>query len=198
MNDADKLYGGGAAQQPPKQQQESDPGSALYQEQKPSQRFEHDADHADAESVLYGSPESLRSTYAQALRWSLNALAKATDLDPEDVQQIADDASELFADARLAPAEAEKLYKLMARQASAGPADDATVAGWTREARDRLRERFGDSAKSKLEAAQAFVNNRPELAAFLRESGVGSHPDIVMALAENSHTFRMKPRVRKT
>lgn len=59
-----------------------------------------------------------------------------------------------------------------------------------------LSECFGDAYESKLAAGAQFMRNRPGLAKLMR-SGIGSHPDVVMALAENAHQLRMTPRARK-
>jgi len=224
MMDADtKLYGGSAVtpslgageQQPipdsdaasalygPKKQQsqpqqptpEIDPASALYGPEKSEAKFEPSAD-ADGDT-LYGSDEALQSTYGPAMKESLDVVYDRTGIvDPEQREQMAINAAEVFADARLPPQEASKLHALFARHVSQDPIDGATLSQWTKQSRTELRERYGGAATARLEAAQQFVRNRPELAEILRTTGLGSHPDIVRALAENAHNLRMKPKAR--
>jgi hypothetical protein len=51
-------------------------------------------------------------------------------------------------------------------------------------------------AHSKSDGPAELVRAGPELAKMLRETGLGSHPDVVLALAANAHGLRMKPRAQ--
>lgn len=86
----------------------------------------------------------------------------------------------------------------MVRTLREGLPDARTMDCWSAESKAQLNEKFGKfGAKIKLAGAQEFVRNREGLALIMRRSGLGSHPDVVMALAGNAHNLRMKPRTRK-
>jgi len=145
---------------------------------------------------MFGSRESLRTDYGPAFKNSLDQLSDATGITPEQREAMLDEAAEIFSDARINSTEASGLYGLLATHMTA-PADDTMEQEWATETRRELRQRYGDDAGRRLEAAQKFVAARPDLKRTLDETGLGSHPRIVLALTEKADQLRVAPRKRK-
>jgi hypothetical protein len=145
---------------------------------------------------MFGGRETLRSEYGPALKDQLDRLSDHTGMSPEEREATLDAAAEFFSDARISSSTAPTLYSLLA-SAVVEPPDDATVEQWATETRRELREHYGDDAGRRLEAAQKFIAARPDLQKTLNETGLGSHPRIVLALTENATQMRMVPRKRK-
>lgn len=65
---------------------------------------------------------------------------------------------------------------------------DKRTAAHNTEVRKELADRYGaEQGESLLKRANKFVTARPTLAKRLRERGLGSRPDIVLALVEHVH-----------
>jgi hypothetical protein len=184
---ADVLYGEKPSASPPK------PAAKT-----PSPKSSPDATGSDEapEDRFYGGAASALSSYRPHLADAFNHFRDATGMNAADAEAELTAAAIAFSDARIAPEEAARLHALVLQHALA-PADDTMIAGWATETRRELRQRYGKDADSRLAAAKAFVDARPGLKALQNASGVGSHPDIVLALAENPHALRMTPRTRK-
>jgi hypothetical protein len=178
----------------------SDAGQALPAPPTPalvaSPPAEPDPAEETAAERLFGSRESLRTDYGPALKDSLDRLSDSTGATPEQLQGHLDAVAEVFSDARINSREASGLHSLLVSHLSA-PVDDATVQQWETESRRELREQYGDDAGRRLAAAQKFVAARPDLQRTLDETGLGSHPRVILALAEKANGMRMVPRKRK-
>ncbi len=155
-----------------------------------------DASDETPEERMFGSPETLRTMYGPALKDSLDRLSDAAGVTPEQRQAHLEAVAEVFTDARINSQEAPGLHSLLVTHLTAPP-DDATVQQWEVESRRGLRERYGDDAGRRLAQASAFVKARPEMADILNRSGLGSHPRVILALAERVNEMRMTPRKRK-
>lgn len=59
-----------------------------------------------------------------------------------------------------------------------------TLAGWEKDARAALAERYDPDAGAKLQAAQALVKRDPRVAQILDQTGLGNHPAFVLKLVE--------------
>lgn len=165
----------------------------------PRAQQEQEAEQAK-EDALYGEPEALASEYAPALADSMSELQEMVERAgleaPSSASTMSRNHAEIFSDARLPPPEAARLHALMVSTLRKGPIDAQTMNEWTAQSMAALREKYGEAAEAKLAACAEFVRNRPDLATIMR-TGLGSHPDIVLALAGNAHNLRMKPRARK-
>ncbi len=145
---------------------------------------------------LYETPESLAKTYAIDLKPSLDRL---TDLAPqaaEQREQILQETSVVFNDAGINSQQAAQLHGLLVHHL-VEPADDATVDGWAKESRQRLREKFGDDANARLAKAQAFVAARPGLRDLLDRTGLGNRWEMIEQLTENANRLRITPRKKR-
>lgn len=144
--------------------------------------------------LFFGSDETLVSSYGPSLADAVDRLTDITGMSAADRESHITAAARLFDEARIGPSEASRLHSL-AVEHIAKPADDATVAEWESESRQKLRDKFGlDEGQQRIKIVKEFIANRPGLKKLLAESGLGSHPDIVLALAERSEELRMKPR----
>ena len=154
-------------------------------------------DEAELAERLYGDPAERVSSYTPSLSDSFDRLTDLTGMSVEQRTGAMQETVEVFTDAQIPAEPAARLHALMVAHV-ANPADDATVERWATEAREALRERYGHAeAERRLDAARTFVKNRPELQRLLDVTGLGSHPEVVRALAENPHGLRLVPRKRK-
>ena len=164
---------------------------------------EDEADERQSEQTtaekMYGSPESLASQYGPTLKTSLDKLAEAAGLSDEERQSHLKGVAQVFADAQISPTRADRLYSLMTHHIQA-PADDAQRETWERATNDALRARYHNDTdaqrNARLDKARAFVRDRPELGKLLVSTGLGSHPDIVLALVENALHLRTRSAKR--
>lgn len=157
-------------------------------------------EHSEEEvaETLYGSPEALETAYGPALKDTLDLWRDRTGAEPAQVETELREATLTFHEARIPSSDAARIYGAM-MHADAQPADEATTQEWATESRRLLRERYGpEEAERRLAAAQEFIRNRPTLAKRLAASGAGSHPEVVLPLAERARDLRMKPRPRTT
>ena len=151
----------------------------------------------DIADTLYGDPKVLAKSYAPHLADAANRLRDHAGMTSEQYERSIEDAAVVFTDAGIPSDRAARLYDAIVEHTINRP-DDATVEQWSVESRQQLRERYGaDEADRRLAAAAEFVKQRPGLASLLRESGMGSHPEFVLALAANPSALRVTPRPRR-
>ena len=140
----------------------------------------------------YGSTQTLVSAYGPALADTLHHIGDATGLDRAALDAHLRDTVEVFRDAQIEPQVASRLHALIARHI-AKPADDATRQTWATEARRSLRQTYGADAERRMDVATQFVSARPGLHQLLNQTGLGSHPEVIMALAERTSQLRVAP-----
>lgn len=151
----------------------------------------------DRRDSLFGSVETLMSSYEPVLSDSMNSLVDHAGLTQEQRSEVLRQNVIVFDDAGISPETASKLHTILVEH-TINPADDATVDRWATESRHTLRNRYGEKeADRRMELARQFIANRPALAELLTTTGLGSHPDIVAALVEHPNTIRLKPRAEK-
>jgi hypothetical protein len=134
--------------------------------------------------------------YRGDLRDSMNRLGDLTGGSKDELDEIMRETAMTFYDAKIPPLKASSLHSLMVHHLRT-PADEDTEQEWTVQTRRQLRERYGDDAPKRLEKVREFVSKRPALEKLLTETGLGSHPDVVLALAENANQLRLQPRPPK-
>ncbi len=150
----------------------------------------------EAAHRMYSGTEALLTAYGPAIQDSANRLRDATGMDDSAYQAHVGDMAHAFHDAGIDQVEGSTLHSLLVNH-SLEPATQEQVQGWTIDARRELRERYGPAdADRRLAAAAQFIKARPELASRLTASGVGSHPRLVLALAERANNLRMTPTKR--
>jgi hypothetical protein len=151
----------------------------------------------DVADILLGGVPSLVSSYGPALADSVDRLSDRTGMSLADRDAHIADMATTFDDARIMPDDAARLHPPMVQHITT-PVDDVTVTEWATEARRQLRDRYGlDEAQRPLAVAKHFIANRPGLLKLLEATGLGSHPDIVMALAEHPERLQLTARAKK-
>lgn len=129
--------------------------------------------------------------YGPALKSGFDRIRDLTGASETEVAAQAVATSRFFSDARIPVREAEALHSLFTHHLDK-PADDETVQQWTVESRRQMRETYGPDADARLAAVKEFLDRHPGIQEALHKSGLGSHPRIVMRLAENTRQFRAK------
>jgi hypothetical protein len=156
-------------------------------------------DQADGEDTpeekLFGDPKVLASTYAPALSDSLDAWAELSPELAAQRAQIVEGTAMLFHEARIAPEQAAGLHSLFVNTLKAPP-DAATIEQWNSESKAWLQAQYGEDAQKVTDRLRQFVHARPDLLKIFELSGLGAHPRVVAALAENQNALRMTPRKR--
>lgn len=151
-------------------------------------------DDAAAKEALWGSDESLRGMYSTALRDNLGRLRDATEMTEADVNSHLLDMAKFGNDAGIPPQEMTGLHGLIVHHVEK-PANDATVQQWALEARRGLRERYGEDGLARAaEASKYLKENHPALQDYLNRTGVGSHPRVVLQLAEKITHIRARKK----
>lgn len=159
----------------------ADPQAAMVADQERATR---------AAETLFGSDETAVSSYAPRLMDSADAAADRVGLSGAEHGALLHELSTTFRDAGINATLGDTIgTQLLARIGN--PADAATVQEWNQEARRIVREQYGFAeGDRRLKLARDFIAARPALAKRLTETGVGSFPALVVALAENAHNLR--------
>jgi hypothetical protein len=121
--------------------------------------------------------------YSAALQEGMTRLADAHLLDSKELETIRAETAGVFHDLRADSTTTKQLHDLIVTN-MLKPASEEQRKEWERESYTKLREKYGDSAKERLQAAKEFVEARPKLNATLNASGAGSNPKLVLELAE--------------
>lgn len=136
--------------------------------------------------LMFGDPDVLAKTYAQSLADSTSRLAdhkRWTDAQAaEHNREMAVAANAL----KMQPTPFATLYgRCVSRLLS--PPDKATAdrAATTGRGDMRARHRSGDAAASRLKELDAAIDEHPEFAAFLRETGGKDDPEVVRLLDDH-------------
>jgi hypothetical protein len=152
----------------------------------------------ETEDILFGDTEGLVTSYEPSLADSLDYFSDHVEITEDQRRAAISEAAIVFSDARIPPDEASRIHGHIVRHA-VEPADDATREAWATESRRELRERYGPAeAERRPKAARTFISNRPGLRDLLNATGVGSHPDLVLALADRANRLRLAPRGTRT
>jgi hypothetical protein len=175
---------------PAQQPQAKSAAEALYGS-KPSTEGMSDGDRQRAEQRAHDAREAQRAvdnTYGSATRTITEAAVERLGLSPDEAQASVRDWQPRFQSYGLSGDEAQSVVDV-AVGAVAGNVDQS---GWANQSRAALTREFGsaDGAQRALDAARALVAKDPALAAFLDSSGLGSHPKVVVLLANKARSRR--------
>ncbi len=116
------------------------------------------------------------------------------DATPEEIKAIEEgyrEVREMFADFELTSGEARQVATLV-RQCASAPPDEATLAGWRAEAEKELTRVYGTEAREALTLARQLVARDPRVAHILEVTGLGSHPEFVLGLAQKARSAKTK------
>lgn len=132
--------------------------------------------------------------YGPELKPGLERLAAAELHDAAKTDALRTETAKFFQELQIPPNEAERLHTRMVHH-HLNPADDETVSNWEKESKERLRSAYGDEASARLKAAKEYLSSRGYDKA-LNKSGVGSHPDIVMAIVDKAWRLKQEGRLK--
>ena len=148
------------------------------------------------EDAFYGSDESVLGSFKPQVADAINSYRDATGMSSEAGDALALELAHAVSDAKLDPYIGPRIVSNLLHYLN-NPADDATRQQWTTESRQRMRQQYGEEgAEQRMAVAREFIAARPDLREMLNESGYGSHPDVVLAIAAEAHRLRVKPRQR--
>lgn len=167
-------------------QQPSSAAEALYGAQ-PNTEGMSEGDAARARGKVHEAAEAeraLASTYGSAQRAIESTAIERLNLSPDEAVEAVRDWTPRFQQYGLSGEEADTLVQVAAG-AIAGNVDQSS---WPGQARDALISEFGgnDGATRALDAARALVAKDPALARWLDQTGLGSHPRVVVTLANKA------------
>jgi hypothetical protein len=135
---------------------------------------------ADIARALYPPENTYRS-----LRAPLQGVADEANLDAAAVTEMHQEVANTFADLEVPVPEAREWLDLLVKH-DAAPASDEQVRAWNREVHEALRARYGTDASNRLAAARGLIAKHPDFRQHLSDTGLASHPRIVLALVERA------------
>lgn len=103
---------------------------------------------------------------------------------------------EQAADLGLGGPEVRQLAQLVNTELREGIPTDETVARWGRQSLEDVRRQYGAQADARLAAANRLVKRDPGLARMLKNTGLGSHPDVVKLLVEKAWSQRAAGKLK--
>jgi hypothetical protein len=151
--------------------------------------------HVPATPAPAASPEAKNETatlypnlYNEELRGGLNEVADMDGSTMEETEVLRSKLAESFHAVGFSPPEGRRIFESLIKLARE-PATAEQRQAWVEESRRELRRQYGSGpdAQQRFAAARALVDRSPALLAALKESGLGSRPDVVMLLAERAY-----------
>lgn len=141
---------------------------------------------------FFDNDESLRKALHSRLKPNYDRLQDHEGMSTESRIKNETATARFLSDAQLSHLESDRLHSQITHHLLEPP-DDATVQQWTIESRRLLREKYGtEDAERRMAKVRAFVAEHPKIKQQLDKSGFGSHPELVLRLAEGVHRFRTK------
>lgn len=112
---------------------------------------------------------------------------------PADKRQAAvTELRAMLADTGLSPLEARQLLNRSAHVR----ADSRTAEQQTKDAREALRRKYGDTADEALSDMRKMVKRDPRFAQFLERKGIGNDPETILLLAATARSQRRSGRLK--
>lgn len=171
---------------------QADPHASAYERDERQAAALYPAEAGEPETDIYGEPLPLKLDAVQ--RGIQTAALERFDLPPEEAQQSALEWGTLFKTYEVG-AESQSTLTELGIGAMANPPDDAQMLSWQNAARSELTSAFGDSADLALADAQKMVAGHKALGEFLDRTGLGSHPRVVLQLAERARYLRTRGKL---
>jgi hypothetical protein len=140
--------------------------------------------------LLYSDDEPVTDSYKPSLADSMNQLRDSTGMTEAESEKLLLETAHFFHGANINPGYAQNLHGRIVAFLERPP-DDPTFGQWQTESRQRLREKFPD-ADTRMEAVKQYVNAHPAIRKQLEDSGMGSHPDVILALAARANNLRSR------
>lgn len=129
-------------------------------------------------------------TYRDGERTLRNAMMRDASATPEEADAVIKEHSRSLARVSFSSLDAATFYEALASTRSSPP-DAAQRAAWASEARAAIAKEVGpERAAQALRDAQRLVAQTPSLRKTLDRTGLGSHPRVVVILAEKARLAR--------
>lgn len=117
---------------------------------------------------------------------------EGADMPSEKRQAAVTELRAMLADTGLSPMEARQLLNRSAHVR----ADGKSAEQQTKESREALRRKYGDSADSALADMRKLVQRDPRFSKFLERKGLGNDPETVLLLAAAARSQRNRGRLK--
>lgn len=150
---------------------------------------------ADVAEALYSSHKTVgdaAQTYGPAMRTIESAAVERLGMEPGEAQASVAEWAGRFQAYGLRGEQADHLVGV-ALGALTQP--DADRSAWRSEAQSALAADYGDGAQAALADARALVSKDAALAHWLDETGLGSHPAVVRAVAERARYLKSRGKL---
>jgi hypothetical protein len=163
-----------------------------------AEQIDKDSERANA---LFGENATMENGhYAGAMKSGLNRISDHFGVPHDEIAKIRTEGARTFEYLQMPAPEAQK-YHDMYTEHVINPPDEKTKIEWATESRKQVREKYGKDGEALLEQAYDFVQSNKSLEKALQQSGLGSHPEIIMDLIERSQRLkrsgRFKPASKK-
>jgi hypothetical protein len=143
----------------------------------------------DAE-VFYGSDESVLSNYKYSLADDVNLLRDRRGMSEAETDALMLESAHFFSGANIKSDFASRIQGQIVKNLHAPPSEEE-VEQWATESRSQLRQRYPD-ADERMKRAGEYLASFPALKKQLEESGMASHKDVVLELADRA--YQLRPR----
>lgn len=150
------------------------------------------AEAGEPQTDIYGEP--LPPKFDAVQRDIQAAALERFNLPPDEAQQSAVQWGEVFKTYEVG-GEARATLTELGIGVIANPPDDAQVLAWQNQARGELTAAFGTTADMALDDARKLVAGHKALGEFLDRTGLGSHPRVVVQLAERARALRTRGKL---
>jgi hypothetical protein len=143
---------------------------------------------ADADRAFFTEPPVSASAVASYLE------AAKGHVPDEQIAAAALELREIAADLDFTDADVTHVLDL-ARAARSEPLTPELHERWHQQAADALQRQYGTDAPRALDLARQLAKRDPRVLRMLNESGLGSHPDVVLRFAEKARALQARGRL---
>lgn len=135
--------------------------------------------------------------YGSSVATTVQQAAESKGRPPEEAKALAAEWAQSFAHFGVPETHIANLVGAGLQVADKAP-DEATLKTWGEQAKERLAGTYGgaEGGARALATAQAWVRAHPKLAGFLNRTGLGSHPQVVAAIAATADQARKDGRFK--
>lgn len=141
--------------------------------------------------LMFGSDESVLSVYEASLADHMNLLRDRTGMSEAEADALALETSHFYNGAAIKSEFASGVQGQIVKNLHTPPSEDE-VDQWATESRRLLRQRYPDDADARMKKASEYLASFPALKKQLEQSGMASHKDIVLELADRAYSLRPK------
>jgi hypothetical protein len=149
------------------------------------------SDPVSMADLFYSDDEPVLSAYEPSLTDSMNLLRDSTGMSEAESEKLQLETAHFFHAANINPGFAQKLHGQIVQHLQRPP-DDPTFNEWQTESRRGVRERYPDDGDKRTQLANEYVASYPTVAKQMTDSGMGSRPELFLALVDRAYALRPK------